>query len=245
MEFIEEFSNNKKFEPKFQAKLKPIFLKTVEFYISIELPKDESNRWPIKFYLKFQNEDFFTPLTEVWNHDDLFSEKFLSILIKKKKFLKMLLDSMKIAIKVFPPLKRVLKNKIPQNIEMSSSEVSEFLTQPIELLKYIGFKVLFPTKLRLAQKRGLSARLLIESKSFTSNSDFSLESLVDFRWEINLFGKPIGLEELKRLSKMDNPLIKWRDNKWIFINKEDLYFLKKIYASNGFSGKIKTAEKKN
>ena len=67
MEFIEDFSNNKKFDPKFQAKLKPIFYKTVEFYISIELPKNESNRWPIKFYLKFQNEDYFTPLTDMWN----------------------------------------------------------------------------------------------------------------------------------------------------------------------------------
>ena len=242
MEFIEDFSNNKKFDPKFQAKLKPIFHKTVEFYISIELPKNESNRWPIKFYLKFQNEDFFTPLADVWNYDELFSEKFVSILLKKKKFLNMLLDSMRIATKVFPPLNRALKNKYPQNIEMTSSEVSEFLTHPIELLKYIGFKIQYPAKLRLAQKRGLSARLLIESKSFKSNSDFSLDSLVDFRWEINFFGKPVGLDELKRLSKMDNPLIKWRDNKWIFINKEDLDFLKRIYDSNGFSGKIKTAE---
>ena len=235
-------SSNKKLDLKFQAKLKPIFHKTVEFYISIELPKNESNKWPIKFYLKFQNEDFFTPLADIWNHDELFREKFVSILLKKKKFLNMLLDSIRIATKIFPPLNRALKNKYPQNIEMTSSEVSEFLTHPIELLKYIGFKVQYPTKLRLGQKRGLSARLLIESKSFKSNSDFSLDSLLDFRWEINLFGKPVGLDELKRLSKMDNSLIKWRDNKWIFINKEDLDFLKKIYDSNGFSGKIKAAE---
>jgi SNF2 family DNA or RNA helicase len=149
---------------------------------------------------------------------------------------------MRIATKVFTPLKRALKNKYPQNIEMTTSEVSEFLSYPIELLKYIGFKVQYPTKLRRAQKRGLSARLLIESKSFKGNSDFSLESLVDFRWEINLYGKPIGLDELKILSRMDDPLIKWRDNRWIFINKEDLEFLKRIYDSNGFSGKIKTGE---
>ncbi len=242
MKFIEDFSNNKKFDPKFQEKLKPIFLKTVEFYISIELPKDESNRWPIKFYLKLQNENFFTPLSDMWNDDELFGEKFLSILLKKKKFLNMLLDSMRIATKVFPPLNRALKDKHPQNIEMTSSEVSEFLNQPIELLKYIGFKIQYPVKLRFAQKRGLSARLLIESKSFKSISDFSLDSLVDFRYEILLFGKPVGLDELKRLSKMDNSMIKWRDNKWIFINKEDLDFLKRIYDTNGFSGKIKTGE---
>ena len=139
MEFIEDFSNNRKLDPKFQARLKPIFLKTVEFYISIELPKNESNRWPIKFYLKFQNEDFFISLADMWNHDELFNKKFVSILIKKKKFLKMLLNSMKIAIKVFPPLNSAIKNKYPQNIEMTSSEVSEFLAHPIDLLKYIGF----------------------------------------------------------------------------------------------------------
>ena len=85
LQFIEDFSNNRKLDPKFQARLKPIFLKTVEFYISIELPKNESNRWPIKFYLKFQNEDYFIPLADFWTYDELFREKFLSILIKKKE----------------------------------------------------------------------------------------------------------------------------------------------------------------
>jgi len=242
LEFIEDFSRNKKIDPTFQARLKPIFLKTVEFYISIEFPKNELNRWPIKFYLKFQNEDYFTPLAELWNYDKTFSEKFVSILIKKKKFLNMLINSMRIATKVFPPLNRALKNKVPQNIEMTSSEVSEFLSHPIEILEYIGFRVQYPTKLKLAQKRSLSARLLIGSNSSNDKSDFSLDSLVDFRWEIKLFGKPVGLEELKKLSNINKPLMKWRNNKWIFINKKDLDFLKRIYDSNGFSGKIKTAE---
>jgi SNF2 family DNA or RNA helicase len=242
LEFIENFSSNDKLDLKFQAKLKPIFHKTVEFYISIVLPKNESNRWPIKFYLKFQNEDFFTPLTDIWTNDDTFDAKFISVLMKKKKFLSMLLDCMKIAIKVFPPLNRALNNKIPQNIEMTSLEVSEFLSHPIEILSYIGFKIQYPFKLRMTQKRGLSARLLIDSNSFKSDSDFSLESLMDFRWEISLFGKPLGLEELKYLSRLDTQLIKWRANKWVFINKEDLDFLKWIYESNGFSGKIRAAE---
>ena len=242
MEFIEYLSNNKKFDTKIHTKLKPVFHKTVEFYISIELPKKDANSWPIKFYLKFQNEDFFTPLADIWNFDELFSEKFLSILIKKKKFLHMLCDSIRIAIEVFPPLNRALKNKIPQNIELTPSEVAEFLTHPIETLKYVGFKVRYSSKLRLAQRRGLSARLLIESKPSKSKSDFSLDSLVDFRWEITLFGKPVGLDELKKLSKMDNPMMKWKGNEWVFINKEDLDFLKRIYENKGFSGKIKTTE---
>jgi SNF2 family DNA or RNA helicase len=242
LEFIEEYSNDKKFDTKFQAKLKPIFLKTVEFYISIELPENDSNRWSIKFYLKFQNEDFFTPLVDLWNNDKVFNEKFLSILIKKKKFLKMLLDSMKIATKVFSPLKRALKNKFPQNIEMTSYEVSEFLTHSIDVLKFLGFKFQYPAKLRFSQKRGLSARLLIESKPFNGNSDFSLDSLVDFRWQINLFGKRLGLDELKKLSNVDNSLIKWRNNKWILISKEDRDFLRRIYDTDGLSGKISTAE---
>ncbi len=240
--FIEDHLDKKKFDPKFQAKLKPIFHKTVEFYISVELPKDESNRWPIKFYLKFQNDNFFIPLSDLWIYDGLFNEKFVSILLDKKEFLNLLLESMRIAIKIFPSLHRTLKDNYPQNIEMNSSEVSEFLTYPIELLKDIGFKVQYPAKLRLAQKRGLSAKLLIGSKSNKSKSDFSLGSLLDFRWEFLLFGKPVRLEELKRLLKLDDPLIKWRDNKWIFINKEDLDFLKWIYKNNGFSGKIKVAD---
>ena len=241
-QFIEDLSTNRKFDPKFHTKLKPIFHKTVEFYISIELPKKESDRWPVKFYLKFQNEDYFTQLGDLWKKGDLFREKFLSILLKKKKFLNLLLDSMKLATKVFPPLNRALKNKYPQNIEMTYFEVSEFLNRPIEILQYVGFKVQYPPKLRLTQEKGLSYRLVIESKSFNSNSDFSLESLVDFRWEIYLLGKPVGLDELKRLSEMDKPLIKWRNNKWIYINKEDLDFLKRIYGRDGFSGKIRAAE---
>jgi SNF2 family DNA or RNA helicase len=230
-----------KLEPKFQAKLRPIFHKTVEFYISIELPKDELNRWPIKFYLKFQNEDFFTPVTDLWNYDKLFNEKFVSVLIKKKKFFKMLLDSMRIAAKVFPPFKRALKD-IPQNIEITSYEVSEFLANPIMTLTDLGFKVQYPAKLRFSHKRGLNARLLIESKPFNTDSDFSLDSLVNFRWQISLFGKRIGFDALKRLSNLDNPLIKMRDNKWIFISKEDQDFLKRIYDTKGLSGKITTAE---
>ncbi|MBY8984102.1 MAG: DEAD/DEAH box helicase [Candidatus Lokiarchaeota archaeon] len=242
MEFIEDFSNNRKFDPKFQVKLKPIFHNIVEFYILIELPKNESNRWPIKFYLKFHNENFFTPLADLWKYDELFNEKFVSVLLKKKEFLNLLLDSIRIAVKVFPSLNRALKNNYPQNIEMTSSEISEFLNHPIELLKHIGFKIQYPTKLRLSQKRGLSARLLIGSKSYKGKSDFSLDSLLDFRWEILFFGKPIGLDELKRLLKLNNPLIKWRSNKWIFINKEDLSFLRWIYDSNGFSGKMMTSD---
>ena len=242
LEFNEYLSNNKKFDTKIHAKLKPIFHKTVEFYISIELPKNDANSWPIKFYLRFQNEDYFTHLADLWNIDKLFSEKFLSILLKKKKFLNMLMDSMRIAAKVFPPLNRALGSKYPQNVELTPSEVAEFLAYPIEILKKIGFKVQYSSKLKLAQKRSISARLLIESKSTRGKSDFSLDSLVDFRWEISLFGKPLGLDELKKLSKIKNPLIKWKDSKWIFINNEDLDFLRRIYENNGFAGKIKTAE---
>jgi SNF2 family DNA or RNA helicase len=242
LEFIEEYPKNKKLEPKIQARLKPIFLKTVEFYISLELPKNNSNRWPIKLYLKFQNEDFFTLLTDMWDRDGLFEEKFVSFLFKKKKFLHMLVDSIKIASKVFHPFKRVIKERYPQNIELNSSEVSELLAYPMKLLRIIGFKVQYPTKLRLAQKRGFSARLLIESNSVSSNSDFSLDSLVDFHWQINLFGKRLGQEELNQLSKMDSALIKWRDNKWVFINNEILDFLRWIYNSKGFSGKIQAGE---
>ncbi|MFW9821437.1 MAG: DEAD/DEAH box helicase [Candidatus Thorarchaeota archaeon] len=236
MEYIE---NNKL---KSQEILKPIFHKTVEFYISIELPKNESDRWPVKFYLKFQNENFFTPLTDMWNVDELFNEKFVSILVKKKKFLNMLLESMRIAIKVFPPLKRALINKYPQNIEITTSEASEFLSQHVEVLEDRGFKINYPVKLRLGHKKGLSVKLLIDSDSFYKKSDFSLESLVDFRWDIKLFGKPLGLEELKLLSKIGENLVKWGENKWIFIDKEELEFLKRIYNNNEFSGKIKTAE---
>ncbi|MHA2051344.1 MAG: DEAD/DEAH box helicase [Promethearchaeota archaeon] len=242
MEFIEDISKNKKFDPNLHTKLKPIFHKTVEFYISIELPKPELNRWPLKFYLKFQNEDFFRPLADVWNYDKLFSEKFVSVLLTKKKFLNLILDSLRIAAKIFLPFNRALKNDHPQDIEMTSSEVSEFFTHPIEVLKYIGFKVQYPSKLKFSKNGGLSAKLLIASKSFNVNSDFSLNALVDFRWEINFFGKSVGLEELERLSNMNNPLIKWKGNRWIFINKEDVDFLKRIYDSDGFSGKMKAAE---
>jgi SNF2 family DNA or RNA helicase len=214
----------------------------VELYISIELPKNESNRWPIKFYLKFHNENFFTPLADIWTSDELFNKKLVSIFLTRKEFLSLLLDSVRIAIKIFPSLNRALKNIYPQNIEMTTSEVSEFLTHPIELLKYIGFKVQYPTKLRLTQKRGLSARLIIGSKSSKGKSDFSLDSLLDFRWEILFFGKPVGIDELKRLLKLDNNLIKWRGHRWVFINKEDLDFLKWIYTSSGFSGKITTSD---
>ncbi|MHA1886184.1 MAG: DEAD/DEAH box helicase, partial [Promethearchaeota archaeon] len=242
MEFIEDISNREKLDPKLYTKLKPIFHKTVEFHISIELPKPELNRWPVKFYLKFQNEGFFRILADFWKDDKTFSDKFLSVLLTKKSFLSLLLESLRIAAKVFPPLNRALTNKIPQNIEMTSLEVSEFFTYPIEVLQYIGFKIQYPAKLKMSQNRGLSARLLIASKSFNGDSDFSLNALVDFRWEIKLFGKPVGLEELEQLSKMNNPLIKWKGKKWIFINKEDLSFLKRIYESNGFSGKVKAAD---
>jgi SNF2 family DNA or RNA helicase len=242
LEFIEDFSDNKQTDPKFQTQLKPIFRKIVEIHISIGLPKNESNRWPIKFYLRFHNDKFFTPLTDVWINDELFNEKFVSILLEKEKFLTMLLDSMGLAIKTFPSLNRALKNNYPHNIEMTTSEVSEFLTHPVELLKDIGFKIRYPTKLKFGQGKGFSARLIINSKESQGKSDCSLDSLLDFRWDFYLFGKPIGLGELKRLSKIDNQLIQWGKNEWVFINKEDLEFIKRIYNTNKFAGKIKAAE---
>ena len=123
---------------------------------------------------------------------------------------------------ICPRIEASLRTVTPSGYELDSAGAYEFLTNKALVLEQAGFGVLLPawwtgkgTKLRL------SARADVKSPKMQGASALSLDSIVDFNWQVALGDEQLSLEELKALAELKQPLIQVR-GQWVQMSAEEI-----------------------
>ena len=208
---------------------RPIFNSTATpFRLCFRLEEPDGNgegrygrgSWNVRYLLQAADDpSLLIPAKDTWNAKG----QKLSIL-KRGGFnaQEYLLSSLGQASGICPRIEASLRTTAPDGYRLDSTGAYEFLTQKASVLEQAGFGVLLPawwtgrgTKLRL------SARANVKSPKMQGGSVLSLNSIVQFNWQLALGDEQCSFEELKALAKLKQPLVKVR-GQWVQMNAEEI-----------------------
>ena len=235
----------------------------ISFNLELQYPENPEEDWPLSFSVSFQDEANPIPLKELWEGKSKRKKDIMKFFDDDEHYLEVILRAVGAASKIFPPIKRALFEKIPHEVELSSTEVMEFLKYPKDLLIQSGFNIVLPEAFTMGGRKRLSARLVIRSKdskkvdkgtSSVIPSLFDINSMLEYKWEATLEGQKVSEEEFQQLINSPAPLINWKGT-WILIDRQDMKALKNVKESGtksymealklGLTGKMQLPESGN
>jgi SNF2 family DNA or RNA helicase len=156
-----------------------------------------------------------------------------------------LLAGLGTAARLFPGLDEALREAAPARLELDAGGALEFLRETGPLLSGAGFGVLLPD---WARKARLGLKLTAKSSSGSSPSarasQFGLEDLVDFQYELAVGDDVLSAEELAELARLKVPLVRIR-GQWVELDdrhlKAALKFLEGRQAGSMTAADVLTA----
>jgi superfamily II DNA or RNA helicase len=116
---------------------------------------------------------------------------------------------------VWPPLAQVLEQSRPTAISLSDGDLSDLLGTLTEDLASAGIEVLWPSGL-LGDGLVLQA-VVSPPPGKVTEAGFSLEALLEFRWQLTLGGELLDPDEINEIAEAKRPLIRLR-GRWITLD---------------------------
>jgi SNF2-related domain/SNF2 Helicase protein/Helicase conserved C-terminal domain len=135
-----------------------------------------------------------------------------------------LLGGLAVAGRLFPPIELSLHEARPESISMKSHVAWEFLNTAAPQLIEAGLGVILPSELTRTGQRRLRMRMRVGSSrgSSESGSDvLSLNSMLTFRWQAELAGEALDIDELRELAKLRAPLVRHR-GRWVAVDSREI-----------------------
>jgi SNF2 family DNA or RNA helicase len=153
-----------------------------------------------------------------------------------------LLTGLGTAARLFPALDGALREAAPAQVTLDTTGALEFLRETGPLLSGAGFGVLMPD---WARKARLGLRLTTRSSTSGSSSSgrqsqFGLQDLVSFRYDLALGDDVLTAEELAELAERKVPLVRVR-GQWVELDDRHLKAALK-FLEGGRSGTMTAAE---
>lgn len=177
-------------------------------------------QWSVRYLLQARDDpSLLIPATDVWQ-----AKGRNARLLKRDGFdaQECLLSSLGQATGICPRIEASLKTATPGGYQIDSVGAHEFLTEKAILLEQAGFGVLLPAWwTRRGTKLRFTARAEVKSPNMQGGGGLSLESIVEFRWQVALGDEQISAQELAALAKLKQPLVKVR-GQWVQMNAEEI-----------------------
>jgi superfamily II DNA or RNA helicase len=115
---------------------------------------------------------------------------------------------------VWPPLGGALEQSRPSAISLHDSDLSDLLGTVAEDLASAGIEVLWPSSLL---GDGLKLQAVVSPPGKVTEAGFSLEALLEFRWQLTLGGELLDPDEINEIAEAKRPLIRLR-GRWITLD---------------------------
>ena len=123
---------------------------------------------------------------------------------------------------ICPSIGASLENTRPAGYPLGSGEAHEFLTKEAMALEQAGYGVMLPAWwTRKGTKVRPAVRANVKSPKMQGGSGLSLETIVQFDWELALGDRKLTLRELEALALTKVPLVRVR-GQWVEINAQEI-----------------------
>lgn len=210
---------------------KPISLSTATPFrlcLKLEEPAEpgegEAAKWFVHFCLQsLSDPGLLIPSEHVWNPTPEEVKVLNTDYFDAKEFL---LSSLGIASTICPRIEQSLHQDAPLGYALDTDGAYEFLTQRALALEQAGFGALTPSWWNHdGTHQRLGTRALLGNVEAAGEDGkpvrFSLEQILEFKWQVTLDGERIDREELKRLSQAKTPLVNMRGH-WIQLGDKEV-----------------------
>jgi SNF2 family DNA or RNA helicase len=187
----------------------------------LEEPQQDGDLWQVRYLLQgARDPSLFIPAGQIWSPN---RKEMRALGADPAKLRELLLLSLGQAAPLCAPAEESLNCAAPEGFALDTAGAHAFLRSTAELLEQSGFGVLLPNwwQTRRSGVR-LQARGVVKTPAkLRAASALSLQTLLDFQWELALGDEPITKKELLALARQKSPLVKLR-GQWVEVNAAEI-----------------------
>jgi SNF2 family DNA or RNA helicase len=194
----------------------------LDFQLSfiLESPHQSEDPWDLRFFVAPTSDPSLRlALRDYWQFTVAKSKKIKQSL--GKDFEQKLLLTLGYAARIYPALWSGLETDRPEGIILSLEEAATFLQETAWVLEDAGFRVIVPAWWTPQGQRRAKLRLRPQSKKSSAKSEspsyFSLETLVDYQYELTVGDQVLTPQEWEDLVNAKSSLVQFR-GEWLQLN---------------------------
>ncbi|QEQ01418.1 DEAD/DEAH box helicase [Thermosynechococcus sp. CL-1] len=132
-----------------------------------------------------------------------------------------LLRGLGLASRIYRPLDRSLQEPSPVGLTLQTTEVYAFLQSAIPLLEQQGVAIIVPPSLRRNSAQHRLGLRMIASLPPTATSGLSIESLMQFQWQLQLGQHPLSEADFDQLRRQESPLV-YLNGEWVLLRPQEV-----------------------
>lgn len=195
----------------------------------------QNDPWHVRYLLQpYDDPSLLIPIEEVWKSRGRKKSIVKHLGPKGREYL---LSSLGQASGICPNIAASLLTSEPAGYDINPYSAHEFLTEKAITLEQAGFGVMLPAWwTRRGTKTRLAVKANVKTPEMQGGSGLTLESIVQFDWEIALGDTKLTMSELEELARLKSPLIRFR-GQWIEMNASEIQaaidFWKKNVSGKG------------
>ncbi|MBV9036420.1 MAG: hypothetical protein JO182_18170, partial [Acidobacteriaceae bacterium] len=180
---------------------------------------DAAAPWQVRYLLQARHDpSLLVPAASVWTAKGIKSPIWKQAGFQPREHL---LFSLGQASGICPRIAESLQSPTPDGYQVDSAGVYDFLTAKASALEEAGFGVMLPA---WWSRGGTKARLAVNASvksPFKRKGTLSLDTLLNFEWEVSIGGEKVTLAELRALAAWKAPLVKFR-GQWVQMSAEEI-----------------------
>jgi superfamily II DNA or RNA helicase len=196
---------------------------------------EAATAWRLGFYLQAADDpSLLLPAREVWAATPRSLEWMDRTLAEPQE---LLLRELARAGRVFPPIRHSLEARNPEAIPLDTAATWRFLSEVTPALAAAGVGVILPAELSHDGQRRLQLRMRVGGASkgaagVVAGDGFTLEGMVDFRWEAAVGDQSLTPQEFEQLVALKRPLVRWR-GQWVVIDPGEAAEVRRLLQQGG------------
>lgn len=182
-------------------------------------PETAEGDWRLAFGLQTEGEtDTMLAATEIWQctQESLLYQG--QVLWQPQETL---LRGLGLASRIYRPLDRALQEPSPVDLTLQTTEVYAFLQSAIPPLEQQGVVIILPPSLRRNSSQHRLGLKMIATLPPTATSGLSIESLMQFRWQLQLGQHPLSEADFEQLRRQETPLV-YLNGEWVLLRPQEV-----------------------
>jgi len=198
----------------------------------LQAAANERDDWQVRFLaISKQDSSLKLFLNDYWHFNQ--ANKKDTFKYFGKDFEKYLLLNLGYAARMYPKLWKGLETSQPTGIILDVNEAFEFLQESAWILEDAGYKVAIPAWWTPEGRRRAKIRLktsVSSKKSAQNQGFFTLNSLVEYQYELSIDGQPLTPQEWQQLVKAKSSLVQFR-GQWMELDPQKMQQMLEFWRS--------------
>jgi SNF2 family DNA or RNA helicase len=192
-------------------------------------PEKGKTDWTLAYFLQAPDEaEFLVDAATIWNHsvEELVYQN-RTINHPQETFLR----GLGIASRLYLPIALSLDTAYPEKTTLNPLQAYEFIKSVASRFEDSGLGVILPDT--LTNREGWANRLGLKITAQTlpkKQERLSLQSLLNFQWELAIGGQTLSKKEFDRLVALNSPLVEI-NGEWVELRPQDIKTAQAFFAS--------------